>query len=172
MVRQIKKILFTSDLSETSVAVFEEVVALASQIGASIAILHVIEDGSSGRPLKPIYLIDQEVYEKIRRESQQNVKNVLIGKQRAIPEIQNALMALCDETCTGHAESVNIDNIEVRYGNAADIILEVADSLDCDVIAIGFKKKGSFLKMLMGGAGKKVIQESKKPIYLIPAKKK
>lgn len=171
MVRQIKKILFTSDLSKTSVAVFEETVALASQIGASIAILHVIEDGSSGRPMKPIYLIDQEVYEKIRAESQQNVKNILIGKQRTIPEIQNALTKLCDETCAGHSETVNIENIEVRYGNAADIILEVADTLECDVIAIGLKRKGSFMKMLVGGAGKKVIQESRKPIYLIPAKK-
>lgn len=171
MVHHIKRILFTSDLSKSSIAVFEETVTLASQIGASIAILHVIEDGSSERQMKPIDLVEQEVYEKIRRESQQNVKNVLIGKQRAIPEIQNALMELCDKTCTGHAESVNIDNIEVRYGNAADIILEVADSLDCDIIAIGYKKKGSFLKAMMGGAGKKVIKESKKPIYLIPVKK-
>ncbi len=170
MVHQIKRILFTSDLSKSSIAVFEESVTLASQIGASITILHVIEDGSEGGPIKPIYLVDKEVYEKIRQESQENIKNVLIGKQRTIPAIQSALTELCDKTCVGHAESVNIDSIEVRYGKAADHILEVADTSDCDVIALGYKKKGSLLKALMGSAGKKVIQESRKPIYLVPIK--
>lgn len=171
MVHQIRKILFTSDLSKSSIDVFRETVTLASQVGASIVILHVIEDGSSERPMKPIYLVDKEVYERIRKESQENVKNVLIGKQRAIPEIQSALMELCDKTCVGHAESVNIENIEVRFGNATEIILEVADSEECDIIALGYKKKGVLLKALMGSAGKKVIQKSRKPIYLIPINK-
>lgn len=170
MVHRIRKILFASDLTESSIEVFEQAVALASQVGASITILHVIEDyTATDKPSGIIHLVDKDIYEKIRKEAQENVKNVLIGKQKTIPVIQEALQKLCDETCTGHAETVNIDGIEVRYGISADIILEVAEICGCDVIAMGYKKKGSLLKALMGGSSsKKVIQEAKKPIYLIP----
>ena len=172
MVRQIKKILFTTDLSKSSIEVFEETVALASQTGASITMLHIIEDGSSGIQNRTVHLVDREVYEKIRSESRDIIKNVLIGKQKTIPVIQNALSALCDET-TGRICAENrpvvIDAIEVRFGNAANEIIQVAESMQCDLIAMGYFRKGSLLKgLISGSAVKSVMQQSKKPLFLVP----
>lgn len=172
MVRQINRILYTTDLSKSSIVVFEHTIALAAQTGASISMLHVIEDGSSGVQNRMVHLVDRQVYEKIRNESRDIVKNVLIGKQKTIPVIQNALKKLCDETSSKICKDqspVVIDAIEVRYGNAADEIMQVSDTMQCDLIAMGYLKKGSLLKALMGsGAGKSVMQQTKKPLFLVP----
>jgi nucleotide-binding universal stress UspA family protein len=172
MVRQIKRILFTTDLSKSSIEVFEKTIALAAQTGAAITMLHVIEDGSSDVQNRTIHLVDRQAYEKIRNESRDIIKNVLIGKQKTIPLIQNALAELCDQTTgkiCGESRPVVIDSIEVRFGNAANQIMEVADTLQCDLIAMGYFKKGSLLKALVSGsAGKSVMQQSKKPLFLVP----
>jgi nucleotide-binding universal stress UspA family protein len=171
MVHQIKRILYTTDLSESSITVFEQTVALAAQTGASIVMLHVIEDGSSGQQNRLIHLVDKSAYENIRQESRETIKHVLIGKQRTIPLIQNALKALCDSTSDkicGADNPVTIDGIEVKYGNVAEAIIEVCETAQCDLVAIGYYQKGSLLKALMGSAGKSLIQQSKKPIFLVP----
>lgn len=171
MVNHIKKILFATDLSKSSIDVFEQTVVLASQTGASIAMLHVIEDKSSASQNRMIHLVDSEVYEKIRKEGQDQVKNVLIGKQRSIPVIQKALSELCSETSEkvcGADNPVAIDAIEVTYGNAAEEIIKFAETAGCDVIAMGYYKKGSLLKALMGRAEKGVMAQSKKPLFLVP----
>lgn len=171
MVRQIKKILYTTDLSKSSIEVFEQTVALASQTGATIVILHVIEDGSSSTSNRMVHLVNKDEYEKIRSESRDMVKNVLIGKQKTIPVIQEALQELCkktnDKVCDV-GRPVEISGIEVHYGSAADMITQVANATGCDLVAMGYYKKGSILKSIMGSAGKSVIQQSKIPLFLVP----
>lgn len=171
MVQQIKKILFTTDLSKSSIDVFEQVVVLASQIGASITIVHVIEEMDSNLRKRMVHMVDNDLYEQSRKDNQDNVRNALIGKQRLVPVIQNALKELCDstdQTC-GTDSLVNIDSIEVLHGKADEVITKVAETSGCDIIAMGHYKKGSLLKSLTGTkVGKGVIQESKIPLFLVP----
>lgn len=169
--RQIKKILYTTDLSKSSVAVFEQTVVLAAQTGASITILHVIEDGSASTQNRMIHLVDREQYEKIRRENQDKMKSVLIGKRKGLLTIQKALQKLCEQTTDKvcrYDEPVVIDEIDVQYGNPAEIIIETARLCDIDVVAMGYYKKGSILKSLTGGSGKRVMMQSKCPLFLVP----
>lgn len=170
MAHPIRRILFTTDLSKASITVFEQTVMLALQLGATITMLHVIEDGSSEAQDRMIHLVDKEVYERIRKESREQVKNTLIGKQKSIPVIRNALRDLCSNTSCricGDNQDVEIDSIEVQYGNAAEIITEF--SMDADMVVMGYRKKGSMLRSLVGsGAGKNVLKYSKKPIFLVP----
>ncbi|MCJ8499215.1 universal stress protein [Desulfatitalea alkaliphila] len=172
MAHKIEKILFTTDLSKSSVKVFEQTVVLAASLGAAITILHVIDDGSgsSGSQSRMVHLVDRDVYEKIRRESQDMVKNLLIGKQRTIPVIQDALKRLCEKTTDklGEDHEVTIDAIEVTYGNVADAIIELSEATQCDLVVMGYNKKGSLFKALLGSPEKSVMKQSKKPILLIP----
>jgi nucleotide-binding universal stress UspA family protein len=171
MVQQIKKILFTSDLSEGSIEVFEQTVGLAFQTGASITMLHVIDNATSENQKRVSYLIDAETYERIRREGQEMAKNALIGKQKSLPIIQNAMRECYGKTCdkiVGSDKPIVIDSIQVMYGYPAEKILETADILDCDLIAMGYHKKGSILRALAGRAEKGVMKKSKKPLFLVP----
>lgn len=171
MVQQIKKILFATDLTKSSIEVFEQTVALASQVGASIVIVHVIEEMTSNLQKRMVHMVDNELYAKNRRENQETVRNTLIGKQRLVPIIQNALKELCDNTdkTCGADSPVTIDAIEVLYGKADEVINQIAETSGCDIIAMGYYKKGSLLKALTGTkVGKNVIQESKIPLFLVP----
>jgi nucleotide-binding universal stress UspA family protein len=171
MAHPIHRILFTTDLSKSSITVFEQTVMLASQLGASITMLHVIDDGSSSTQNRMVHLVDKEVYERIRKESQEHVKNILIGKQRAVPVIQNALQELSENASSkicGQNNEVQIDGIEVSAGNPAEVITEFSKGVD--LVVMGFHKKGSLLRTLMGATGKNIIKESEKPIFLVPLK--
>ncbi len=171
MVEQIKKILFTSDLSEQSMEVFEQTVGLAFQTGASLTLLHVIDNATSENQKRVSYMIDNETYERIRREGQEFAKNALIGKQKSLPVIQKAMQehyGKRSETLGGPEDTVAIDQIQVMYGNPAEKIVEVAETLDFDLIAMGYHKKGSILRALAGRAEKGVMRKSKKPLFLVP----
>lgn len=169
--KQIKKILYTTDLSKSSVAVFEQTAVLAAQTGASITILHVIEDGSGASQNRMVHLVDRERYEKIRLENQDKIRSVLIGKRKGLLTIQTALQKLCEETnvkVCRFQEPVEIDGIVVEYGNAADIITRTAEETGCDIVAMGYYKKGSILKSLTGGSGKRIMMRSNCPVFLVP----
>jgi len=171
MAEQIKKILFTSDLSEESVKVFEQTVGLAFQIGASITLLHVINSLTPDNQKRVGYFIDDETYEKIRQEGQEIAQKALIGKKKSLPIIRQAM----EEHYVKSSKKVNepdspvtIDSIQVLYGNPAEKILEVADDAGCDLIAMGYHKKGSIFRALAGRAEKGVMKRSKKPLFLVP----
>ena len=167
MAKPIRKILFTSDLTKASVQMFEQTVVLASQLAASITILHVIADGSTGSQNRIVHLVDRDVYERIRNESRENVKKVLIGKEKAVPVIENALRELCNDMPEKKdIPHVKIDSIEVHYGDPAEHI--TAFSRNADLVVMGYYRKGSLLRALMGSAGRSVIKKSQIPVFLIP----
>ena len=172
MILQIEKILFTSDLTKGSVEVFEQTVALAAQMDASISILHVMQEPTSGTETKMVHIIDSKLYEKILQDRQEDIKNVLIGKQKGVPIIQNALRELCEKTTNKicKEQPVNIDRIEVRYGNPVDEITKFSESEGCDLIVMGYYKKSPLLKAFTGNTTKKVIGQSQKPVFLVPLK--
>ena len=153
-------------------AVFEQTVVLAAQTGAAIIILHVIEDGSSSTQNRMVHLVDRAQYEKIRKENQDKMKSVLIGKRKGLLTIQNALQKMCEDThdkVCHFDQPVEIDSIDVQYGNAAEVIIETARLCDCDIVAMGYYKKGSILKSITaGGAGRRVMMQSLCPVFLVP----
>lgn len=171
MAEPIKKILFTSDLSKESIEVFEQTVGLAFQTGASITLLHVIDNLTSDNQKRVSYFIDSELYERIRREGQETAQKALIGKQKSLPVIQQAMQehyVKTSEKVSGSGNPVTIDSIQVLYGNPAEKILEVAELSQCDLIAMGYHKKGSIFRALAGRAEKGVMKRSKKPLFLVP----
>ena len=83
--------------------------------------------------------------------------------------IRDALQRLCnDAACKicGHEQDVQINDIEVRYGNAAEIITELSGSVD--LVVMGYHRRGSLLRALIGSSGKNVIKHSNQPILLVP----
>lgn len=171
MVRHIKKILFTTDLSKSAIEVFEQTVSLAAQTGASIVMLHVVEDGSAGSQNRTVHLVNKDDYEKIRNDKTDRVKNVLIGKVKSVPLIQNALQELSEQTKDKldlNDTPVDIESIQVLYGNAADMIVKMAGITQCDLVVMGYHKKGSIFKAMTGSAGKRVLKQTQIPLLLIP----
>ncbi len=165
----INKILFTSDLTKYSVKVFEQAVALALQTGAAISMIHVVqEEPDATYKGEFIDWLDQDLGNRIRKKRQAKAKDILIGKQTGMVEIQNALKEYFEKTGKKiEGQQITVDAIEVNEGNASLAIPEFAEVNGCDLIIMGYRKEGSFLRAVMENGGS-IIKRNKINILLVP----
>ncbi len=171
MIQPIKRILFTTDLSEHSKNVFEMAVSLALQTNASITILHVIESGPSQPRNILVNLIGSEAYAKIKADNETFARNVLIGKQKEVPLIREALKKLSQDAfdkLEDEKKPVVIDDIDVRLGHIVDEILNIVDEKQIDMIVMGHHQKSMMLRAVIGSTVRCVLRQCKIPVHLVP----
>jgi nucleotide-binding universal stress UspA family protein len=171
MSEPIKKLLFTTDLSEGARQVFKQAVRLAESCNASIIMLHVIEDSSSPQRNLVIDLMGQEVYEKLAKENEAYARNILIGKQKEVPILTKTLEELSKKGITDHKgdpKVVNVENVIVTVGKPEEVIVQQAEINKCDVIVMGYEIRNVVSKVMLGGTTRKVMRHWKKPVFLVP----
>jgi nucleotide-binding universal stress UspA family protein len=61
-------------------------------------------------------------------------------------------------------------DIEVRHGDPAQNIIEIAEEKDSDLIVISTKGKGNIKELLIGSTAEKVAEKSPIPVLLVPVK--
>lgn len=165
------RILFTTDLSEQSRIVFEKAVTLALKTGATIDILHVIESGPTQTFNMLTDLMGKENYKRMKEEIETSARNTLIGKRKEVPLIREALKKLSPtayDQIDSKDSKVVIDNIEVRQGHVAEVILNSALESNVDMIIMGYYPKSMIMKAVLGSTVKSVLKDSKIPVYLVP----
>ena len=70
---EIKKILYTTDLSENARYAFGYAMSLANRYGAGITILHVLEDVSPFADSLVINVVGQEKWNELRNTNEQKI---------------------------------------------------------------------------------------------------
>lgn len=154
---EIKKILYTTDLSEHARYAFSYAMSLANQYGAGITILHVLESSPSSESLVT-NVIGKEKWDKIRKENEEEVVNT----------IRQRLENFCEEVTREVPECPFItDEIVVKIGNPADEILNLVDSRDYDLVVMGAHGHGFLGSAMMGSISRRVVRHSKKPVLVI-----
>ena len=88
---QIKKILFTTDLSQQTRHAFNYAAGLAHQYGATLTILYVMEDISGSQSAHLRAFIGSERWKELKNSYEQQIQQVLIGKRREGAMIREAL---------------------------------------------------------------------------------
>ena len=168
MAAKIKKILFTTDLSEESRHAFDYAISLATQYGASITILHVMEDrGWSGGEYAKTILGDER-WKKMRESHEAEARQILIGKKKEGALIREAL----DDFCRA-AEQENeecdfvMDDIIVTHGVVVDEVIQVSEEKGCDVIVMGYHSRGQIEEAFLGSTTRRVLRRSKIPVLMI-----
>jgi len=158
MIPQIKRILYTTDLSDNSTEVFEYVMNSAQKYDAGIIILHVLEPFSvAANPIALTYLTEEQV-KKTSEERLAYVKD----------HINKRLKTFCenDPECADRVES-----IELCEGFPPDVILRKADVFNCNVIGMGTHGKGFIRHTFLGSTSKRVLHRTRKPVFIIPLPK-
>ena len=164
---EIKKILYATDLSETSIHALAYAVSLANLYGAAITILHVLfEFSNMDARIAP--LIGEDEWEKIKKGHYQEVRDKLIGKRRENVAMREVIHSL-SEKVKAEAENQDFvtDEIIIESGDPADTIIETAENRNCDLIVMGSHGHGIVEKMLIGSTARKVVRESKKPVLVV-----
>jgi nucleotide-binding universal stress UspA family protein len=151
MIPEIKKILYTTDLSPNSAYAFRYAINSAKKHDASIIILHVVEE------MMPFF--DEE---RLKTISEKKITE-------AMDRIRNRINIFCDRELKDDPECVDrVESIEVCQGYPPEEILKKADELNCDVIVMGTHGKGIIRHSFLGSAAQKVLRRVRKPVFIIP----
>lgn len=162
MIPEIKKILYTTDLSDNSAYAFRYAINSAKKHDARIVILHVIEELPSNIEALVASYIDDKQQKEIE---ERNVSHLT-------DRIRKRLKIFCDKELKDDPESLDrIESIEVCQGYPVEEILTKADTLGCDTIIMGTHGKGIIKSTYLGSMTKKVLRRVRKPVYIIPLPK-
>lgn len=162
MIPQIKKILYTTDLSDNSAYVFRYAINSAKKHNANIIILHVLERMSSSTKT----LIDSYLSEEIQKKISED------RKAWSMDRIRNRLKIFCEKELKDDPDCKDrVDAIKVYEGFPAEVILQKADELNCDAIIMGTHGKGIIANTFLGSTSKRVLRRTRKPVFIIPMPK-
>lgn len=164
----IKRILYATDLSENARQAFAYAVSLANLYGATITLLHVLEEIPELVDKGVIGYISAERWEEIKRQQVQEAKETLTRKKREYVPIREVLGQFCEDVRSSHEDQDFIaDEILVIRGNPVDEILAQAEERNCDLIVMGTQGHGILEDALIGSTARRVIRRSKKPVLVV-----
>jgi nucleotide-binding universal stress UspA family protein len=167
---EVKKIFFPTDLSKHARFAYEFASNIAERYGASIAILHVIQN-FPGTMERIVYsgLLDKRKWEEIRKGNEAGAKKLLIGKKREKVMMEQALERFRQEVNADNPENHRIvDEILVTEGNIADEIIKHTEATRSDLIVMPYHARNMIAELMRDGIVRKVLRRSKKPVLLVP----
>jgi nucleotide-binding universal stress UspA family protein len=162
---QIKKILYATDLSETAVHAFSYAVSLAGLYHASLTILHVLAEFPGEKFITN--MIDTETWKEIKERHYDEVRDKLIGKRRDGMAIREVLKAFCEGAKATSGGPFETDEILIRTGSPAEVILGTAKEQHCDLIVLGTHGHGAITDALIGSTAKRVVRLSTIPVLVV-----
>ena len=158
MVPEVKKILFTTDLSDNARYAFGYAASLAGCFRGGITVLHVLEELSPNAITLVEDLLGEERWTDIRKRNENQV----------IQSIKDRIEKLCDEMEQKLPEcSFIIDSVIVEIGHPVDRIIRQAEKNNCDMIVIGSHGQGVLKGAMLGSTSRRVWRRSEIPVLVI-----
>jgi nucleotide-binding universal stress UspA family protein len=164
----VKKILYATDLSENSRPALAYAVSLANLYGAGITILHALDE-SPGMETAVMNYIGEERWAEIKKQNEESAIKAIIGKKREDdPAMKSSLKTFYKSVSEDYEDqSFELEEMVVKRGDPADLILEVSETHNCDLIVMGTQGRGGLAKMMLGSTAQKVLKRSKKPVLVV-----
>lgn len=164
----IQKILYATDLTKGAADVFAYAIHLANTFNASITILHVLYDNLNVESFAAFHIGHKE-WVNIKKKIHDKVRNALIDKKRENIAIEEVLYQFSEKAKAAHSALPFItDEIVVRRGNPADVILEQVEERNCDAIVMGIREQGLLSEALIGSTTRRVLRRTRKPVFVVP----
>jgi nucleotide-binding universal stress UspA family protein len=159
MIPQIKRILYTTDLSPNSAYAFRYAVNSAKNHNADLIILHVVEK------------LSPQVYSMLASYMSKEQKESIFGEKitYAKNRIEKRLKAFSEKELKEEPDLLDrIISIEVCEGYPTDVILRKADELNCDIVVMGTHGKDSWHHSYLGSMARQILQRVRIPVFIIP----
>lgn len=158
MLPDIKRILYTTDLSDEAPKVFRYALKLARDHQAEITILHALEPLSTfAKSLVELHVAHSQS-ELMHGQARDTVKNT----------IEKRLEELCEhESCLGPDGREMVKEILVLEEQPAEAILATSRKIEADLIVMGSHHKSSLGDALLGSTAIKVLHRSVVPVFLV-----
>jgi nucleotide-binding universal stress UspA family protein len=165
----IKNILYATDLSESAHHAFSYAVSLADQYAARLTLLHVLPDTPDiFESSKIAGYIGEDRWKEMQESHFQDAKNALIGKRRDHHLVQEILGEFSEKTRSAfESPAAETDEIIVKKGNPADVILDVANEMKCDLIVMGTHGRRGLVDAVTGSTTRRVVHRSAIPVLVV-----
>ncbi len=165
---KIKKILYSTDLSESARYAFAYAVSLANLYGAKITFLHILPEVPDMLDHQVIGYIDADRWKEIKQAHYNEAREALIGKRRDHVVIGEVLHQFSEDAKQAKTdEAFDTDEIVVERGNPVEQILKQAEERNCDLIVMGTHGQGTLADVMLGSTARRVIRRSPKPVLVV-----
>jgi nucleotide-binding universal stress UspA family protein len=141
----LKQILVPTDFSEASEAAVRYACALAEAFGATLHVLHVMEDPFLYAPTSEGYVLPAHVFEEMERNTRERLNKVLSDADLA--RFRSRLV--------------------LKKGSPFVEIVRYAKREDIDLIVMGTHGRGPIAHMLMGSVAEKVVRKAPCPVLTV-----
>jgi nucleotide-binding universal stress UspA family protein len=142
----LKTILVPTDFSDASQAALDYAKALAVPFGASIHLVHVMEDLLAHAWAAEVYVASMpNLRDEIEKEAREQLTAMLAAEERQRFVVVTALLA----------------------GNPFVEIVRYAKAQAVDLIVIGTHGRGAIAHMLLGSVAEKVVRKSPCPVLTV-----
>jgi nucleotide-binding universal stress UspA family protein len=145
--RTVQQILVPTDFSQTSDAALDYAYLLAERFGASLQLLHVVDDPFITEGLTPEAYIAEAP----------TVRTALL---------RNAQARLAHRVVPSHAAALRIDR-EVLFGNGARTIAEYAAARGVDLIVMGTHGRSGVAHFVIGSVAERLVRTAPCPVLTV-----
>jgi nucleotide-binding universal stress UspA family protein len=158
MTPKIDKILYATDLSENAIFAFGYAADLAEKYDARITVLYVKETMNYAAEKEVSELVGSKKWEELKEQKQEYVTQ----------KLQTRIEDLCEKVSSGNVAYKHLgDDIRIVEGVPHNVILETSRQMGADLIVIGTHGYNLLKDALIGGTARKVIKNSKIPVFVI-----
>jgi nucleotide-binding universal stress UspA family protein len=162
-----KKILYTTDLSESGRYAFHHAASLSTRYGAELTAIHVVEGGPE-LDRRLFGYVDEKLWQEIKTRNLQEAKDILISRKRDNVAIRECVGQFCEEIQGDMPDQADITySIEIKMGDPADQILKEAEAGNYDLIVMGSHSHGSLRAAFLGDTMKSVVKQSRIPVLVV-----
>jgi nucleotide-binding universal stress UspA family protein len=158
MIPEIKKILYTTDLSENARYAFSYAASLANRYDAGITILHVLEEMSPTTDNLVVGILGREKWDELRGNNEKEVLATLKSRLTTFCEDVQADLPSCPFIT---------DTIKVKIGKPVAEILQEVEKNDYDIVVMGAYGHGALADAVMGSVSRRVVRRCKKPVLVV-----
>jgi nucleotide-binding universal stress UspA family protein len=142
----LKTVLVPTDFSEASGSALTYGKAMAGAFGASLHLVHVMEDLMAHAWAAEVYVASMpQLRDEIEKESRQRLATIFTDEERRQYRVVTALLA----------------------GNPFLEIIRYAKAHDVDLIVMGTHGRGAIAHMLLGSVAEKVVRKSPCPVLTV-----
>lgn len=145
MSRAITRILVPTDFSAISEVALNYAITVARRFGASLHLLHVVDDPFVGKTF------GSEVY----------ITSVAAMRVHLVDEAAGRLSRVLPECGRVPART------EVRVGRPQDVIRAVAEQHGCDLIVMGTHGRTGMSHLLLGSVAEQIMREAPCPVLTV-----
>jgi nucleotide-binding universal stress UspA family protein len=163
----IRKILYTTDLSQRGRYTFAYAASLAHAYGAELTAFHVVESDPDV-DARVIGYISEEEWNKIKAHNLEEARDILVQRKRDDAYIKDCVGEFCEAVQKTLPDQAYVTyNIITKSGHPVDQILKEAETGDYDLIVIGSHGKGNLPDAMIGSVSRRVVRRSKIPVLVV-----